>query len=264
MPCIYRIISPSGKSYIGQTGKTLEKRLYGHRSPGSNCILLRRAKYGWDHMKAEVLLYCNKEDLNEYERAMITAYDTMAPNGYNCSSGGEVNKVVCESTKQRISIAGKRAHREGKFKHVKLSEAAKLKRIKESNGCISFRKQKQKWSVIIPEIWSEDHKQHTIGLFATKMEAQEALTYFKNNNILSEEIKLFQPRKRSKNMDNDEKKMQSIRRKPTGSVSYQKRWYARIPKWWSDTNTRKCIGTFASECEAWNAIEAWKLAHNID
>ena len=117
MPCIYKITSPSGKSYIGQTEKTLETRLNGHRSPGSNCILLKRAaaKYGWDNMKAEVLLYCNKEDLNEYERAMITAYDTMAPNGYNCSSGGEVNKVVCESTKQRISNTLREGYQSGRI-----------------------------------------------------------------------------------------------------------------------------------------------------
>ena len=123
---------------------------------------------------------------------------TMEPNGYNGSSGGEANKVLTEALKKWISISMKQAHQEGKFKHKKLTEAAKMKRIKESKGCLNFRKQKQKWAVIIPQIWSEDHKQHTLGLFATKSEAQEILTNFKNNNILTEEITLFKPRYQKK------------------------------------------------------------------
>src|SRR5210317_405716 len=45
---IYKITSPSGKIYIGQTIHTLEERIKGHNKKSTNCTLLKRAidKYG--------------------------------------------------------------------------------------------------------------------------------------------------------------------------------------------------------------------------
>jgi len=50
---IYKITSPNGKSYIGQTIQTFNQRMKGHRKANSNCILLKKAiiKYGWDYGK---------------------------------------------------------------------------------------------------------------------------------------------------------------------------------------------------------------------
>lgn len=105
-PCIYKITSPSGKAYIGQTLVALDKRMKDHLKSSSNCKLLKRAiiKYGWESMKVEVLLYCQERDLNTYEQAMIKAYDTLAPSGYNCTTGGEAGKRLCEETKMRIHV----------------------------------------------------------------------------------------------------------------------------------------------------------------
>lgn len=78
-PCIYKITLPSGKSYIGQTIWPLEKCMKAHQKPGSQCVILKNAinKYGWDNMKVEILLHCNKEDLNKYEKEMIAVCNTM-------------------------------------------------------------------------------------------------------------------------------------------------------------------------------------------
>ena len=54
-------------------------------------------------MKTEILLECNNEDLNFYETAMIKAHDTLAPYGYNLTTGGEGNKHFFEETRRKLS-----------------------------------------------------------------------------------------------------------------------------------------------------------------
>jgi group I intron endonuclease len=107
MPCIYKITSQSGKSYIGQTVRPFSTRVKDHKKSSSNCRLLRRAitKYGWSSMKTEILLYCDESSLDMYEEAMIKAYDTLCPNGYNLTSGGETRKRLSQESKQKIREA---------------------------------------------------------------------------------------------------------------------------------------------------------------
>jgi hypothetical protein len=53
---IYKITSPSGKAYVGQTVRSFEKRMQEHKSKFSGCTYLKRAiqKYG-DEMKYEII-----------------------------------------------------------------------------------------------------------------------------------------------------------------------------------------------------------------
>ena len=124
---IYKITAPNGKSYIGQNlpgvhaklkakpGRvSLSLKLYGLKDrlrqrckKNSNCTLLRRSikKYGWENMKVEVLLQCAQEQLNYYEQQMIKAWDSLAPNGLNCTTGGEAGKRLSMETRQNISKA---------------------------------------------------------------------------------------------------------------------------------------------------------------
>ena len=53
---IYKITSPSGKNYIGQTKQAFNERWKGHCKKSSNCLLLKRAiqKYGRENMKTEI------------------------------------------------------------------------------------------------------------------------------------------------------------------------------------------------------------------
>jgi len=94
---VYRYISPSGKSYIGQTKDEHKRRLcfrptkYYSGSKFDNAI----KKYGVDSFTYEVL-YSNEyssfeeatSDLNEKERYYIAKYDSYR-NGYNMTLGGE-------------------------------------------------------------------------------------------------------------------------------------------------------------------------------
>ncbi len=96
---IYRLISPSGKSYIGLTTKTFEERwkrhLQSYRSALKNgkinkSVALYRAfhKYSPNSFIKEILIECKNEELDQYEIDMIVEYDSFTPNGYNLTRGG--------------------------------------------------------------------------------------------------------------------------------------------------------------------------------
>ena len=93
---IYLIKSPSHKYYVGQTIHTIEERWRCHCKSGSNCTLLKKAinKYGKDSFEVTVLVKCNQEHLDYYEIKFIELYDSLAPSGYNCTSGGRIKKSV--------------------------------------------------------------------------------------------------------------------------------------------------------------------------
>lgn len=105
---IYKITSPSGKSYIGQT--TMEpKRRWGGGYNYSRAGLIGKAidKYGWQNMSKEIVesvevsdekLLVNK--LNQREIYWGNYFNTLCPNGYNFSFGG--NKIMSESTKNKL------------------------------------------------------------------------------------------------------------------------------------------------------------------
>jgi|ETNmetMinimDraft_21_1059911.scaffolds.fasta_scaffold06129_7 hypothetical protein len=104
MGIIYKITNPSNKVYIGQTIHTLEERIKGHKKSSTNCTLLKRAidKYG-DEMKYEKLEEVSDELLDEREIHWIKHYNSLAPNGYNCSAGGNNKKELSDLLKGNIS-----------------------------------------------------------------------------------------------------------------------------------------------------------------
>lgn len=105
MGIVYKIVSPSGKAYIGQTVRTLQKRIDRHRDmKWGNCRLLKRAiaKYGWKAMTVSVLWTGPHEGLNAKEIELIAAHGTLAPYGYNSTPGGEINPM--HTTQGRESV----------------------------------------------------------------------------------------------------------------------------------------------------------------
>ena len=109
MGIIYMFTSPSNKSYIGQTIQSLEARRSQHvHSKG--CRLLHHAivKYGINNFKCEVLTECPDDELNENEAFFIRKYNTLTPNGYNLTTGGDSNYSVGIETRQLNSTIIKR------------------------------------------------------------------------------------------------------------------------------------------------------------
>jgi group I intron endonuclease len=100
---IYRIYNEkSGKSYIGQTKHSIERRFREHCNPSSKCRLIRRAiqKHGEANFDLQLLYTTDSVHMsNIAEQAAIKHFNSMVPNGYNLNTGG-YNKVVSENTKQ--------------------------------------------------------------------------------------------------------------------------------------------------------------------
>ena len=129
---IYKLTSPSGKCYIGQTTYTSEFRWVSHirdakAKDGGRCRLLNNAirKHGEDRFELEIILKCNKEILNHYEEKFILLYQSNNSDfGYNLRLGGNLSKLA-DSTKKLMSEAkqgdkhnnwGKKASMETKLK----------------------------------------------------------------------------------------------------------------------------------------------------
>ena len=90
---IYKCTSPSGKVYIGQTGRTLELRWKEHSKLarcGGNLPLSRAIRrYGVTSFKLEVVVSGVPDYMiNPFESYWINYYNSLKL-GYNCTIGGE-------------------------------------------------------------------------------------------------------------------------------------------------------------------------------
>lgn len=102
MGLIYKLTSPSGKSYIGQTTRSFERRLQEH-CQDNGCKILHAAinKYGIEEFLKEILVECDDSELDIYECQYIKELNTLEPNGYNIRSGGS-NGKHSELSKERM------------------------------------------------------------------------------------------------------------------------------------------------------------------
>jgi len=101
---IYKISSPSGKVYVGQTVRSFEKRMQEHRQETSCCTFIKRAidKYG-NEMKYEIIENnVPQEQLDEREIHWIKELNSLAPGGYNLTTGGQSSKEYSQELKDRI------------------------------------------------------------------------------------------------------------------------------------------------------------------
>ena len=115
---VYRIVhKESQKTYVGQTIRTLSVRLKQHLNR-KECVAISGAikKYGIESFMAEQIDSADSiQELNKKETYWIEKLNTLSPNGYNLTTGGD-GKKFSEETKRKMS-----ARRLGK----KLSESHK-------------------------------------------------------------------------------------------------------------------------------------------
>lgn len=139
----------TGKSYIGQTTKSMEDRWKEHlyeKKPNKfhNALKKYNEKY-WHH---KVLAYADtKEDLDELEIYFINKFDSIKK-GYNSKTGGAHGKHSIES---KIQMSEKRKgigrpHTEES--KIKISKALKGKKFIESHKeNLSKAKKGKKWTL---------------------------------------------------------------------------------------------------------------------
>lgn len=93
----------NGKQYVGKTTKGFKKRLINHlffaKRP-KQYFHKALKKYGKENFEFEVIEYAT-EELNKHEIALIKELNCKAPNGYNCTDGGDgANNLTQEALKK--------------------------------------------------------------------------------------------------------------------------------------------------------------------
>lgn len=117
MYIVYKHTTPSGKSYVGITRMSPERR-WRNGDGYKKHVLFYRAikKYGWENIKHEILFEdLTSEQAAEKEIELISKYDLCNPlNGYNIGKGGFCKGKHSLQTRQKISESIKAAYAEGR------------------------------------------------------------------------------------------------------------------------------------------------------
>lgn len=107
---IYKITNVvNGKVYIGQTVMSLGRRWSQHSTSKKNSSMYNAfRRYGPEHFAIEAICSTTSpEHLNELEQFFIKQYDSLVPNGYNLTTGGNSAFKRSEHTKKLQSEAMK-------------------------------------------------------------------------------------------------------------------------------------------------------------
>ncbi len=117
----------NGKRYVGQTLSKNGSRWKGHKCAakyGAQFPLHRAIrKYGIDKFSVEIIHRCTQPLLNAAEQHYIATLGTLAPNGYNLTTGGGQYKVTARTRRlHSLSMKGREFSEESRRR---MSEAQK-------------------------------------------------------------------------------------------------------------------------------------------
>ena len=122
---IYKIISLTGKIYIGQSTNINERFTFYKQLHCKTQTKLYNSlkKYGVENHKFEIIEECTKEKLDEREKYYINLFKTFnTKHGMNLRDGGGSKGSLSEETKLKISegLKGEKNHFFGKH-HSEIS-----------------------------------------------------------------------------------------------------------------------------------------------
>jgi len=184
---IYKVTNKiTGKSYIGQTIKTLNIRRNGHYADvkrnknDNNYFHNALRKYGKENFEWETIEECNsKEDLNLAEEWYIRYYNTFGKGGYNLTYGGEGSQGYkhTEESKRKIGNISK-----GR----KLSKEWREKISKSGKGRIVSEETKRKMSECQigknNSFYGKTHSDETIKVISDKLSGNKNPFYGKTHS----------------------------------------------------------------------------------
>lgn len=100
----------NGKIYIGQTCKSLDERFSNHLTNKKSLIGKALNKYGIESFEISVIdSALTREELYEKEKFWIKELNSLTPNGYNLTKGGDgvIGYIFSEEVKKKISVRTK-------------------------------------------------------------------------------------------------------------------------------------------------------------
>ena len=170
---IYKLTSPSNKSYIGLT-TNYKRRMKKHSKAIGNCKLqCAIRKYGWDNFKKEILEEVEDPKLlPKLEKFYIKFYHTF-DSGYNMTLGGDGLIGYKFTKKQKIKLSRIAQHRT-KEHRKKIAEAQK--------GHICSEETKRKISEShIGKIFTQEHKRNMSIAHIGKQHLKKTKTKISNS-----------------------------------------------------------------------------------
>ena len=103
---VYLLIDGTNdKEYVGQTTRTVVERFNEHKKSD---FLIGRAIRAHDeeNFVIAILKECEtSEELGYWEKHFIKSRNTMSPNGYNLTDGGERNFIMLPETRAKMSAS---------------------------------------------------------------------------------------------------------------------------------------------------------------
>ena len=165
------------KIYIGQTTHTLDKRIKNHIKESkieSNRPFMTSIKnYGIGNFVFEIIDSAdNLNELNDKEIYWIDFYNSVSPNGYNVTGGGQGKKMI--STNELSKRISKGLQNSEKWQKTKNSEEYKKKFLCRNKGKKFTPEHKKK-------IW-EKNKERILKF--NKSTSKEWIVVDKENNII--------------------------------------------------------------------------------
>lgn len=151
---IYKITSPSGRIYIGQS---VDIALRFHKYNRRNCagqpkLFASISKYGFEFHSFEILQLCRIEELNRLEKQYIDFYKAFESElGLNLREGGGAGRRLSEHSKMQIilKLKGKKGNRRGSKHSI---ESRKKMSISQLN------RHMVPWNKGVKNCFSEDTK----------------------------------------------------------------------------------------------------------
>lgn len=191
---IYKITSPSGKIYIGQS-VSIKDRWQSHKERYlryTSKLSSSFKKHGVENHLFEIIELCDISLLNEREDYWITKLNTFnSENGLNCRTGGD-KYIMSEETKAKLRVfnTGKKHSEETKIKcsiaskkrvitdetRKKLSISAKGRKMSEENKLKMSLSNKAG----ITGMLGKKHKKETIEKMKSKTVSLEARNKTRN------------------------------------------------------------------------------------
>ena len=106
--CLYRLIFPNGKAYIGITMRSLAIRIAKHiaaAKSGKDWLVARAIRAHSLNFTSSMLAVGRMSYLQDLEIAAIQAFRTRSPSGYNLTAGGQTSPSREPEVRAKISAA---------------------------------------------------------------------------------------------------------------------------------------------------------------
>ena len=190
MAYIYRIKNKiTKKSYIGESKKKDVKwRWSEHKQnikKNKGCPALRDAvkKYGIENFEFSIIIICFDDERFKYEKEYIKKYNTVVPNGYNITNGGEGGGFQGKTHTEQV-----KADIRNKSKQKYIDNPELRKQISERNKIIMKNpviREKIKNGLLNSEKWKKAKEENRRGNYKKNKHSEEI------KNKISEGLKKY-------------------------------------------------------------------------